>query len=65
MKTISTGFATSMALLPKAMLAAAIFWAPLMAVKSVQAGSASIIESSYKASSGAGFVLMVSLQRAR
>lgn len=54
-----------MALLPKAMLAAAIFWAPLMAVKSVQAGSASIIESSYKASSGAGFVLMVSLQRAR
>lgn len=45
-----------------AILAAALF-APLAAMQSVQAGSKAFIEDSRALSSGAGLVILVSLQR--
>ncbi len=47
------------------MVAVAFMTAPLAMIDVVQASDENIIEGSYKAASGAGFVLMVSLQRAR
>lgn len=52
-------------LLPKALIVASLFIGPLMAIETVRAGDAHIIEGTYKKSSGAGLVLVVSLQRAR
>ncbi len=52
-------------LLPKALIVASLFIAPLMAMETVRAGDEHILEGTYKKSSGAGLVLMVSLQRAR
>lgn len=50
-------------MLPRfAFLLAALF-APLVAMQAVQAGSDTFIEDSRKLSSGAGLVLVVSLQR--
>lgn len=44
---------------------AMVMWLPLMAMEGVRAGDQNIIEGTYQKSSGAGLVLMVSLQRAR
>ncbi|WP_173931167.1 hypothetical protein [Chelativorans sp. Marseille-P2723] len=52
-------------LMSRAMVAVAFMTAPLAMIDVVQASDENIIEGSYKAASGAGFVLMVSLQRAR
>lgn len=52
-------------LLPRALLLASVMVLPLMAMQGVRAGDQNIIEGAYKKSSGAGFVLMVSLRRAR
>lgn len=38
---------------------------PAMAMEGMRAGDENVIEGSYKASSGAGLVLMISLRRAR
>lgn len=49
--------------LPRAAMMLAVVAAPLLAINAVQANSGSVIESSYRASSGAGLVLVVGLQR--
>ena len=54
---------TILASLPRAALLATALFLPLMAMHSVQAGSTTVIEDTYKRSSGAGLVLVVSLQR--
>ncbi|WP_157188140.1 hypothetical protein [Nitratireductor pacificus] len=51
--------------LAKGLAVAAVVSSPLLAVQNVRAGHESIIEGDYSRSSGAGFVLMVSLKRAR
>lgn len=51
--------------LAKALAVAAVVSSPLMAVQNVRAGNENVIEGRYDKSSGAGFVLMVSLKRAR
>lgn len=50
-------------MLPRFALLVAALLAPLVAMQSVQAGSETFIEDSRKPSSGAGLVLVVSLQR--
>ena len=54
-----------MRLLPRVAILAMVMWLPLMAMDGVRAGSENIIVDTQRMSSGAGFVLMVSLQRAR
>ncbi|RIK87071.1 MAG: hypothetical protein DCC69_04880 [Hyphomicrobiales bacterium] len=49
--------------LPRFALLAAALLAPLVAMQSVQAGADAFIEDSRKLSSGAGLVLVISLQR--
>ena len=49
--------------LPRVVLLTAALFAPLIAMQSVQAGSQTIIEDKRPPSSGAGLVLIVSLQR--
>ena len=56
-------FDTARTLLRIAMLTLALF-APMFAMQQVQAGTSTIIEDTYKRSSGAGLVILVSLQRA-
>lgn len=56
---------TGMRILPGAIALACMVSIPLAAVGTVRAGNENIIEGSYKKSSGAGFVLMVSLRRAQ
>ncbi|TKT81263.1 hypothetical protein [Aquamicrobium sp. LC103] len=50
--------------LPRIALLVAVLGAPLLAVQKVEAGATSIIEGVHKRSSGAGLVIVVSLQRA-
>lgn len=54
-----------MRLLPRVAILAMAMWLPLMAMDRVRAGSDNIIVDNQRMSSGAGLVLMVSLQRAR
>ncbi len=54
-----------MRLLPRVAILAMAMWLPLMAMDGVRAGSDNIIVDNQRMSSGAGLVLMVSLQRAR
>ncbi|WP_157384590.1 hypothetical protein [Nitratireductor soli] len=49
----------------KGLAVAVVISSPLLAVQNVRAGHENIIEGHYEKSSGAGFVLMVSLKRAR
>lgn len=58
--TLSSGIASA---LPRFALLAAALLAPLVAMQSVQAGADTFIEDSRKLSSGAGLVLVISLQR--
>lgn len=51
------------ATLPRFALLIAALFAPLVAMQTVQAGSDAFIEDSRKLPSGAGLVLVVSLQR--
>lgn len=51
------------ATLPRFALLIAALFAPLVAMQTVQAGSDAFIEDSRKLSSGAGLILVVSLQR--
>ncbi len=51
-------------LLPRALLVSLAVAAPIMAISAVRASDSTIIEAPYKKNSGAGFILMVSLQRA-
>jgi len=57
--------ANVMRLLPRVAILAMAMWLPLMAMDRVRAGSDNIIVDNQRMSSGAGLVLMVSLQRAR
>ncbi|MCT8991603.1 hypothetical protein NYR54_15095 [Chelativorans sp. SCAU2101] len=57
--------ANVMRLLPRVAILAMAMWLPLMAMDGVRAGSDNIIVDNQRMSSGAGLVLMVSLQRAR
>ncbi|UUP18955.1 hypothetical protein [Nitratireductor thuwali] len=54
-----------MRMLPGLIALACMVSIPLAAVGTVRAGNENIIEGTYQKSSGAGFVLMVSLQRAQ
>lgn len=65
LQRLAANVVTLAAVAVKAALLAAVVCAPLMTINKVQAGTGSIIESTLQTSSGAGFVLMVSLQRAR
>ncbi len=49
----------------KGLMFAMLIGSPLLAVQNVRAGDENIIEGRYDRSSGAGLVLMVSLQRSR
>ena len=49
----------------KGVAVAVVVSSPLLAVQNVRAGHENIIEGRYEMPSGAGFVLMVSLKRAR
>ena len=51
-------------LLPRALVVMLVVCAPLLAVSSLRAADQSIIEAPSMKKTGAGFVLMVSLQRA-
>ena len=58
-------FRNAIAMLPRAAVIVAALAAPIAVVQNVQAGSESILEGTYEKSSGAGLVIMVSLQRNR
>lgn len=51
--------------LPRALLLAMLVSTPLIAAQNVSAGHANIIEGRYEKPRGAGFVIMMSLRRAR
>lgn len=62
--TALTSFTTeTLRVLPRVLLLAAVLAGPIATIQSVQAGSTVTIEDSRSMSSGAGLVLLMSLQR--
>ncbi|MEW9837551.1 hypothetical protein ABUE29_20000 [Mesorhizobium sp. ZMM04-4] len=64
MNRARTETATYLRLLPRALIVMLALCAPLMAVPGLRAADQTIIEAPSLKKTGAGFVLMVSLQRA-